>query len=283
MSPYPSRKFTGTLITALPDELPSEKDVLKLFPEPVASLAVEDVYSNISFPKREKRPYVIINMVCSLDGKVVHEGKASQIGSSTDRAVMRTLRAHADAVMVGAGTLRAEKLRLDVPEDLSRERESRGLKPQPLAVIASTSGDVPLEKNLLGSSPDNLLILVTPTVPQSRLAALSRVASVEIMPDETGDLHLDPTDALKVLKKRHAVDVLLIEGGPTFNHALISSGLADELFFTLAPILLGGEKPEALNILEGRPLIQKTEQPELISIHLSGNELFLRYFLCSTG
>jgi 2,5-diamino-6-(ribosylamino)-4(3H)-pyrimidinone 5'-phosphate reductase len=89
--------------------------------------------------------------------------------------------------------------------------------------------------------------------------------------------------ALKVLKKHYAVDVLLIEGGPTFNHGLISSGLADELFFTLAPKLLGGEKPEALNMLEGRPLIQKTEQPELISIHLSGNELFLRYFLCSTG
>jgi riboflavin-specific deaminase-like protein len=283
MSPYPSRKFTGTLITALPDELPPEKDVLKLFPEPVASLAVEDVYSNISFPKREKRPYVIINMVSSLDGKVVHEGKASQIGSPTDRALMRTLRAHADAVMVGAGTLRAEKLRLDVPEDISRERESRGLKPQPLAVVATMSGDVPLEKNLLGSSPDNLLILASPKVPQSRLAALSRVANVQIMPDETGDPHLDPTEVLKVLKKRYAVDVLLIEGGPTFNHILISSCLADELFITLAPKLLGGEKPEALNILEGRPLIQKTEQPELISIHLSGNELFLRYLLCSTG
>ena len=263
--------------------MPSEKEVLKLFPEPTSRLSAEDVYSNISFPMREARPYVIINMVSSLDGKVASDGKASQIGSSTDRILMRTLRAHVDAVMVGAGTLRAEKLRLDVPEDISRERESRGLKPQPLAVVATMSGDVPLEKNLLGSSPDNLLILASPKLPQSRLAALSRVAAVEIMPDETGDPYLDPTDALKVLKKRHAVDVLLIEGGPTFNHALISSGLADELFFTLAPQLLGGEKPEALNILEGRPLIQKTEQPELISIHLSGNELFLRYVLCSTG
>ena len=249
----------------------------------MARLAVEDVYSNISFPKREKRPYVIINMVSSLDGKVVHEGKASQIGSPTDRALMHMLRAHADAVMVGAGTLRAEKLRLDVPEDISRERESRGLKPQPLAVVATMSGDVPLEKNLLGSSPDNLLILASSTVPQSRLAALSRVASVGIMPDETGDPHLNPTDVLKVLKQGHAVDVLLIEGGPTLNYALISSGLADELFFTLAPKLLGGEKPEALNILEGRPLIQETEQPELISIHLTGNELFLRYVLCRSG
>ncbi len=266
--------------------MPSEKEVLKLFPEPTARLAAEDVYSNISFPMREARPYVIINMVSSLDGKAASDGKASQIGSSADRTLMRALRAHVDAVMVGSGTLRAEKLRLDVPENLSRKRESRGLKPQPLAIVATTSGDVPLEENLLGSSPDNLLILATPTVPQSRLAALSRVASVEIMPYETGDLHLlDPTDALKVLKKRYAVDVLLIEGGPTFNHALISAGLVDELFLTMAPKLLGGEKPETLNILEGSPLIPNTEnaeQPELISLHLSGSELFLRYALHAT-
>ena len=259
--------------------MPSEKEVLKLFPEPTARLAAEDVYSNISFSMREARPYVIINMVSSLDGKAASDGKASQIGSSTDRTLMRTLRAHADAVMVGAGTLRAEKLRLDVPEDLSQERELRGLKPQPLAVVATISGDVPLKENLLGSSPDNLLILASPEVSQSHLAELSRAAYIEVVPDKAGDTHLDPTNALEALKKRHAVDLLLVEGGPSLNHALISSGLADELFLTLSPTLLGGKKSETLNILEGRPPTQNTEQPELISIHLSGNELFLRYAL----
>lgn len=262
--------------------MPSEKEVLKLFPEPTARFAAEDVYSNISFPMREARPYVIINMVSSLDGKATSDGKASQIGSSVDRTLMRTLRAHVDAVMVGSGTLRAEKLRLDVPQNLSRKRESRGLKPQPLAIVATTSGDVPLEENLLGSSPDNLLILASPTVPQPRLVALSHIASVEILSKETRDTHLDPTNALEVLKKRHVVDLLLVEGGPTFNHALISAGLVDELFLTMAPKLLGGEKPETLNILEGSPLIPDTEnaeQPELISIHISGSELFLRYAL----
>ena len=279
MSPCPSPRSTGTLITAPPDELPSEKEVLKLFPEPTARLAAEDVYSNISFPMREARPYVIINMVSSLDGKVVSHGKASQIGSSTDRTLMRALRAHADAVMVGAGTLRAEKLRLDVPEDLSQERESRGLKPQPLAVVATISGDVPLEENLLGSSPDNLLILASSEVPQFYLAKLSRVASVEIVPDGMGNSRLDPAAVLETLKNRRAVDLLLVEGGPSLNHALISSGLVDELFLTLSSKLLGGEKRETLNILEGHPLTQNTEQPELTSIHLSGNELFLRYTL----
>jgi 2,5-diamino-6-(ribosylamino)-4(3H)-pyrimidinone 5'-phosphate reductase len=226
---------------------------LRLLPEPTARLTGEKVYSNISFPKRDKRPYVIMNMVSSLDGKATVRGKASQIGSSTDRTLMRVLRARVDAVMVGAGTLRAEKLRLDVPEDLARDRESRGLKPQPLAIIATTSGDIPLEENLLGFSPDNLLILSSPTVSRSL------------------------TDTLENLKGTYAVDSLLIEGGPALNHSLIHSGLVDELFLTLSPKLLGGEGPGTLSVLHGPLLPSWQTELELISVHLSGSELFLRY------
>jgi len=81
------------------------------------------------------------------------------------------------------------------------------------------------------------------------------------------------------LKKRYGVNVLLVEGGPVLNHALISSGLADELFLTLAPKLLGGERPGTLTILEGPTLTPHKTEQNLISIHLSGEELFLRYML----
>ena len=181
--------------------------------------------------------------------------------------------------MVGAGTLRAEKLTLAVPEDRARARQARGLKPQPLAVVATASGDVPLEKNLLASSPENLLILASAETPQERLGTLSSRASVEIVtgePSKPGG-RLDLEEALSALKKRYGVNVLLVEGGTALNYALVSSGLADELFLTLAPKFLGGEGPGTLTILEGPALApQKTEQ-KLISIHLSGEELFLRY------
>jgi 2,5-diamino-6-(ribosylamino)-4(3H)-pyrimidinone 5'-phosphate reductase len=250
---------------------------LRLLPEPTARLTGEKVYSNISFPKRDKRPYVIMNMVSSLDGKATVRGKASQIGSSTDRTLMRVLRARVDAVMVGAGTLRAEKLRLDVPEDLARDRESRGLKPQPLAIIATTSGDIPLEENLLGFSPDNLLILSSPTASRSHLKAFSSMALVEVVPSETENSHADLTDTLENLKGTYAVDSLLIEGGPALNHSLIHSGLVDELFLTLSPKLLGGEGPGTLSVLYGPLLPSWQTELELISVHLSGSELFLRY------
>jgi riboflavin biosynthesis pyrimidine reductase len=209
---------------------------------------------------------------------------------------MRTLRANADAVMVGAGTLRAEKLTLAVPEDLAQARKVRGLKPQPLAVVATVSGDVPLEENLLGPPPDNLLIFASSETPREHVGALSSYTSIEVVPEEkttTPEMagssrteraasRLDLAWVLETLKKRHAVDVLLVEGGPVLNHALVSSGFADELFLTLAPKLLGGERPGILTMLEGSTLTLRKTEPKLISVHLSGEELFLRYALRPT-
>jgi 2,5-diamino-6-(ribosylamino)-4(3H)-pyrimidinone 5'-phosphate reductase len=233
-------------------------------------------------------------MISSLDGKVAVSGKAGSLGGPVDRTVMRTLRARADAVMVGAGTVRAEKLTLAVPEDHARARKARGLKPQPLAVVATATGDVPLKENLLGPSSDNLLIFASAETPQEHLGTLSSYASVEVVPEEktttpetTGSSRtdrsasrLDLTRALETLKKRHAVDVLLVEGGPALNHALVSSGLADELFLTLAPKLLGGDDRYATpTVLEGLPIGCQEAQPRLISVHFADNELFLRYTL----
>lgn len=246
----------------------------------------EDVYSEIRFPARNTRPYVLINMVASLDGKTTIDGKAGTIGSPTDRLLMRTLRARADAVMVGAGTLRAEKLRLDIPDNLAHVRTSRGLKPQPLAIIAAGSGAIPLEENLLGSSPDNLLILTSSETPEERLGALSSHARIELIEPEgeaRSGLRLDLVRALKTLKELYAVGVLLVEGGPSLNHTLVSSGLADELFLTLSPKLLGGDHSEPLAILEdAASLPTKSSTAWLTSVHLCNHELFLRYTLQSS-
>lgn len=87
---------------------------------------------------------------------------------------------------------------------------------------------------------------------------------------------------MSLLKQRHAVRILLVEGGPSLNHALITEGLVDELFLTLSPKLLGGkgEGSGPLTILEGLALDpDETAQLNPISIHLSGRELFLRYSL----
>jgi 2,5-diamino-6-(ribosylamino)-4(3H)-pyrimidinone 5'-phosphate reductase len=223
-------------------------------------------------------------MISSLDGKVAVSGKAGSLGSYVDRTVMRNLRACADAVMIGAGTLRAEKLTLAIPEKRARARESRGLRPQPLAVVATATGDVPLQENLLESLPENLLVFASSQTPKEHLVTLSSHASVEMVTEESAnpERRLNLKEALRTLKKRYAVNVVLVEGGPVLNYALVSSGLADELFLTLAPKLLAGERSGTLTILEGPTLIPQTTEPDLVSVHRSGEELFLRYALHPT-
>jgi 2,5-diamino-6-(ribosylamino)-4(3H)-pyrimidinone 5'-phosphate reductase len=221
-------------------------------------------------------------MISSLDGKVAASGKAGSLGSDVDRTVMRNLRACTDAVMIGAGTLRAEKLTLAIPENRARARESRGLRAQPLAVVATATGDVPLQEHLLGSRPENLLILASSQIPEEHLVTLSSHGSVETVAEEGSNLgrRLYVEEALKIMKQRYGVNVLLVEGGPAMNHSLVASGLADELFLTLAPALLGGDERHAgPTVLEGPPIEREKAKPRLISVHLADNELFLRYVL----
>lgn len=260
-----SLRLEGTRITELPD-----REVTRLLPEPPERLEAVEVYHDVFFPKLEERPYVLVNMVSSLDGKVAVEGMAGSIGSAIDRVVMRNLRAHADAVMIGASTLRAERLTLSVTEDLARQRISLGLKPQPLAVLTTVSGDLPLEDYLLDATSDNLLVFASPLTPSLILKKISSLASVEI---STG-----LPETLQILKERYAIGVLLVEGGPSLNHALVSEGLVDELFVTLSPKLLGGEANSTPTILEG-PTLEKTIHANLVSIYSASGELFLRYTL----
>jgi len=241
--------------------------ILRLYPPPTTEITVGGVYEDLELPPPERqdpsRPYVIINMVSSVDGRTTVAGKSSRIGSAIDRRTMRTLRTKADAVMIGAATLRAERLSLALDE---------ASPPQPLAVIVTGTGDVPLGRNLISQERQGVVVITTQDAPVD----LHDSARVLRVPSGTSS-GVDLGKALKVLKAKYAVDLLLVEGGPSLNHALISANLADELFLTLAPKLLGGTPNETLTILDGPVLASKGAN--LLCAHLADGELFLRYSL----
>lgn len=249
--------------------------LLRLYPLPAQEISTGAIYEDLELPPPERRgstrPYVIINMVSSVDGKSAIEGKASALGSQTDRQAMRTLRSKADAVMIGAGTLRAEKLSLGLDDPPAG--------PQPLAVIATNSGDVPLESNLIVGGGQEVLVITTEDVPEAFAAWLPgrRAAVLRVPADRSSNIDLG--EALKVLKAEHAIDLLLVEGGPSLSHSLISQNLVDELFLTLAPKLLGGTTEKAHTILNGPTL--EAGDINFLSAYLAGDELFLRYALRS--
>ena len=235
-------------------------------------MSAHTIYQDLELPpagrRDARRPYVLINMVSSLDGRTTVEGGAAHIGGETDRQVMRTLRSKADAVMIGAGTLRAERLSLGLDEPAES---------QPTAIVLTNTGALPLESHLIRHERQRVLVLVPESCPEEAVRRLSRRSDVLRSPT-TRCGAIDMEQALKVLTAEHAVDLLLVEGGPTLNHALISRNLADELFLTLAPKLLGGSRNEALGILKGQRV--SPEEPRLVnllSVHAAGDELFLRY------
>jgi 2,5-diamino-6-(ribosylamino)-4(3H)-pyrimidinone 5'-phosphate reductase len=249
--------------------------ILRLYPPPAREVCA--IYDDLDLqPKGNRegaRPYVIINTVSSVDGRTAMGGKAAGLGSGIDRQTMRTLRSRADAVMVGAGTLRAERLNLGLDEtDV----------PQPLAIIVTGTGDVPLEEHLIVEGGQEVLILLSDGVPKWVVERLHTLAPVLRAPaDSAGGVDLEA--ALRTLKVERGVESLVVEGGPGLNHALISLNLVDELFLTVAPELLGGSADQTLSLLRG-PTLPARDRPtlDLVSIHLSGDELFLRYSLSRT-
>jgi riboflavin-specific deaminase-like protein len=247
----------------------------RLYPLPPREIPAGKIYEELALPSPGRhdasRPYVIVNMVASIDGRVAVAGKSSRIGSEVDRRTMRNLRSQADAVMIGAGTLRAEKLSLGL------DRASGAA--QPLAVVVTKTGDVPLESNLIGYERQCVLVVTAEAGGEnlaSRPCGDARLLRAPTTPSGDADLGR----ALRILQSEHAVDVLLVEGGPGLNHSLVSQNLADELFLTLAPKLLGGLRSAALTLLEGPGLSpSRSPRAELVSVYLSDDELYLRYRL----
>lgn len=237
---------------------------------PAVEIPAGEIYADLTFPKPpQDRPYTVINMVSTVDGRVAVGGRAGGIGGQVDRAVMRILRSRVDAVMVGAGTVRSEKIDLGLPEDLRGALDYRN----PLGVVLSRSGEVPLE-NLAATDGERLLLLISGEASQEAERKLATRGEVRRALTGTDDHRR----ALELLRREYGVERLLVEGGPSLNHALIQGSLADELFLTLAPKLSGGASPGAgdLSILSGGEF-DETRRMTLISVYESGGEMYLRY------
>ena len=208
---------------------------------------------------RGDRPYLAINMVATIDGRAAVNGSAVGIGSSADKGLMRELRAEADVVLHGAGTVRADPLSARVPPHLVQQRLAHGLSEQPLGAIVTRSGDLPARHPYYDSAT---VIYVTSDRPVQVEAAGVEVCRVGSVSEAVGDLG------------RRGARRILCEGGPTLNAALFEAGLIDEVYLTIAPKVLGGHDP--LTIIKGAAFAH-TIHLEVRSLVELESELFLRY------
>ena len=211
------------------------------------------------------RPYVVVNFATTLDGRAAIEGRSGPIGSDTDTEMLQMLRTRVDAVMIGAGTMRAERYGRIVSDPALRARRERiGLSHDPLAVIVSGRLDLPWDAPLFTDGGGRVLIFTASEAEPPQTETPVRV--------ERHEVGVDIAEALRHLREERGIRALLCEGGPGLHNQLQATGLVDELFLTIAPKLPGGQEPR---ILEGElPQIGLWELAWLLE---ERSELFARY------
>ena len=237
----------------------------RLLPDPGPTTVEEqlDPYRPWEEP-RPDRPLVAMNFVDTVDGRATIEGRSGPIGSAADSAMLAGLRTRFDAVMIGAGTMRAERYGRLVPHQEQRERRERlGLPHDPLMVIVSGRLDLPWEAPLFIAGGGKVLVFTA-----SDAEAPETATSLEVVRHQ-GRVDLD--QALRHLRHDWGIRALLCEGGPRLHAELQAAGLVDELFLTTAPKLTGAGP----SIIEGElPGVALLEMAWLLE---EDGELFARY------
>jgi riboflavin biosynthesis pyrimidine reductase len=217
----------------------------------------------------EERPYVFVNMVATIDGRAQVRGRTGELGEAADLEMLLALRALADAVLIGSGTLRAEGYaRLVGSEERRARREAAGLAADPVAVLLSRGLDLPWDAGLFAAPEQPVLVY---TAAGAVGAVPETAAPVEVVRLEQPA----PAAALADLRAR-GIAALLCEGGPTLNAALLGDGLVDELFLTIAPVITG--EADAIRIVEGAEL-PRARRARPVWVLRARGELFLRYAL----
>lgn len=236
----------------------------RLLPDP-ADTSIEAAAAELDFGARAPagRPFVALNMVSSADGRATLAGRTAPMSGAADRELFHALRASADGILVGAGTVRAERYgRVTKNDELRARREASGLDPEGVAVIVSGSLGLPPDLPLLQAAEARVVVVTDSD------GALSGHAA------EVSYVRAAPAAALRELRAAHGIRSLLCEGGPTLNGTLFAEGLVDELFLTVADAVAG--TAEELTIVNGPPLPGPAAL-ELLSVHESEGHLFLRY------
>lgn len=240
----------------------------RLFPPTAGtagSLSVEEAYGQFDFAPlaRDERPYVVVNMVATVDGQGRVNGDTSELGDETDQQLFAMLRSQVDCVMAGVRTVAIENYKAPAAKEETRERRiARGLAARPLFVTATRSGNLPLDAPLF-QDPEARVVVFSSADPDLSTAA----ADVAVVGTE------DPREMLGHLRHEYGIRSLLLEGGPHINTPFFAAELIDELFLTVAPTLVGAGTP--FPIIAGD--LPRRQQLHLSGALLANEHLYLRY------
>jgi riboflavin biosynthesis pyrimidine reductase len=258
---------------------------------------LEHLYGPLRLPRHRGRPHVVANFVASLDG-VVSLGIPGKAGGGEisgfnphDRMVMGLLRAVADAVVVGAGTLRAaspahlwtaDYIYPPLAGAYQQLRATLGKPAPPLNVIVSASGELDLERRLFRAGEVPVLI-VTTGAGARRLSDRALPPAVRVVAASESDT-LSARAVLDAIARVQPSALVLVEAGPHVMGLFFAEQALDELFLTVAPQVAGRDgTAERPGLVAGRQLAPGCPVwGTLAGLKRGGDHLFLRYAFATT-
>lgn len=246
---------------------------------------VADPYAELLLGEPAGGTWLALCAVASSDGVTAVAGSSRTIGGSADRLAMRRIRRGADAVLVGAATVRAEGYDAPLTSDLDAGwRQERGLSERAALVIVSRTLDL---GTFGGGVHDTRVIVLTDIMPAAAAsqAPTADVAALRSLLERGGstlevvpvgrDGRLDWAAALGWLRET-GITRISCEGGPSLNAQLLDAGLVDEVLLTVAPKVLGG----GAGTLSGYAgALTREVRLQLRSVNAVGDELLLRYLV----
>jgi 2,5-diamino-6-(ribosylamino)-4(3H)-pyrimidinone 5'-phosphate reductase len=223
-----------------------------------------------------KLPFVFINMAITADGKIATANRSvSSFGSKRDKEHLFELRATADAVMCGAGTVNSGPVNLGPGSAKFRRMRTRaGLAEYNLRIVTSGSGGVDPNAEIFKQTFSPIIILTTGRASEDKLKTLREVATeIKIL----GPREINFRTALQWLREKWKVKRLLCEGGGELNDALFRAGLVNELHLTICPKIFGGRRAPTIAEGIGVSELANAAQFKLKSMKRIGDELFVVY------
>ena len=210
----------------------------QILPEP-AEIEPFPAHAAMERPAPPDRPWVLLNVITSVDGATAVDGRSGPLGGPADHQVFAALRAVADVILAGATTVVTERYR---PPQTSPEQQearlARGQRAKPRIAVVSGRLNLPVDLPLFGDPSERPIVLTTERADAGRRRELSEVADVV----SVGEVTVDLAAALRGLRADGCASVLC-EGGATLNGGLAEADLVDEVDLTLSPTLVAGDAP----------------------------------------
>jgi riboflavin biosynthesis pyrimidine reductase len=214
----------------------------RLWPDPGAIDDVAAVVAAADRPAPADRPWLLVNMITSLDGAITIDDRSAGLARPADKVMFSALRAVGDVILAGAGTVRAERYGPPRPTEATRAaRRERGQTEAPRLAIATRRLDLDLTRPLFTEAEAPPIVLTCAASPADRRQAASEVAEVIVTGNETVDL----AEAMRELHAR-GVGTITCEGGAHLNGDLLLADLIDEWALTMSPLLVGGPGDRAV-------------------------------------